>query len=285
MGRGRTARTHVGRGRSDRDAPGRRGLAHVGGEIGERLERTPLVEPFLPDQRLFRDRAEGRLSPHFGDPDGTHRDAVHRHVPVVARREVRHIERRRPIVLALNGVPECARKRASPRPLGLGGGRLGRGEARRQRARLRRRSGRRLGRSGLRRGGRMARRPARTRGGGSGGRVPNRARLRHFGAELDEVPALAALHADGLPGDLLVRDLVLRLALFAEELQRRPLPELTVPDGQVSKEGRAGARGSGSPQISCRRCSLTDARVASSGASAAHRSHISTALFRKPAFS
>ena len=38
-------------------------------------------------------------------------------------------------------------------------------------------------------------------------------------------------------------------------------------------------------QISCRRCCLTDSRVASSGARAAQRSHISTALFLNPAFS
>ena len=238
----------------------------------------------MPDERVFGDGAEGRLAAHLGDPDRSHGDAVDSDVPVVAGREVRHVERRGAFVVALDVAPEGACERASAersvfgaaglvdvrlvaRALGLGGGRAG----------------------GLGATGFAARRAPATAPGLAltprRGRVRDRARLGHFGAQLDDVPALAALHADGLAGDLLVRDLVLRLALFAEELHRRPLRELTVPDRHVIKEGRASARGDGAGQISCRRCSLTDARVASSGARAAHRSHISTALFLKPAFS
>ncbi len=93
-------------------------------------------------------------------------------------------------------------------------------------------------------------------------------------AHLDEVAALAALHPHRLAGGLLVGNLVLGLALFAEKLHSlgSPLPTLARKPGHV-------------PQISLRKCSLRDARVGSSGAAAAQRSHISTALFLKPAFS
>src|SRR5262249_18535471 len=57
------------------------------------------------------------------------------------------------------------------------------------------------------------------------GRLGGDGRLGHGRENLDEVTALAALHAHRSPGDLVVGDLVLRLALFAEEfhpLSRRP---------------------------------------------------------------
>ena len=139
--RRRAAGSHVGRRRGDRDAPRSCGFAHVGGEIGERLQGPPFVEALLPDQRLLGDRAKRSLAAHLGDPDGTDGDSVDGDVPVVARRQVRHVERCRALFVALNVAPEGARERAATasllaaaglvdvrlvaRALGLGGGRAG----------------------------------------------------------------------------------------------------------------------------------------------------------------
>ncbi len=80
---------------------------------------------------------------------------------------------------------------------------------------------------------------------------------------------------DSVAGDLLVGNLILRLALLAEKLHGRP--------GRlhVSKERRVNASG----QISLRKRSWIEERATSSGAAPPQRSHMPTALVLKPAFS
>ncbi len=117
--RGRSARPHPsGRGRQRRTTRGR--FADDGGEIGELARRAPLVQPLLPDERLFGDRAEGRLAPDLGDADGTDGDAVDGDVPLVVGGQLGHVERGRNLVLALDVGLERACERAPAARL-LGG--------------------------------------------------------------------------------------------------------------------------------------------------------------------
>ena len=191
----------------------RRRLAHDGRQLRERAHRTPLVEPFLPGERVLGHGAQGGFAAHLRNANGPDGYAVDGHIPLVARRQVGHVEGCRDFFLALDVGLEGAGKGAG-RLVRLGGG-LGRGKAGRQR-------------SGPRccARGRRSRRPSfhvRVRvlalrrlslGGGDGGH----ARLGDRRANLDEVSALAALHSYRLTGDLFVANLVLGLALFAEKL-------------------------------------------------------------------
>src|SRR6202035_1067703 len=80
----------------------------------ERADRTPLVEPLLPAERVLGHRAERGLAPHLGDADGADGYAVDRDVPLVAGRQVVHVEGGRNLLLALAlyRALEGARERA-----------------------------------------------------------------------------------------------------------------------------------------------------------------------------
>ena len=187
---------------------------------GMLLNRAPLFEPFLPAERVLRDGAAARLATELRHANGTDRDAVDRDVPLVRHAHVERVERARRSALArglrglrrfvVDGLRERAGERARLGSRHLLRLRARRGEVGREARALRR----------LRCGGRGA-------GGRGGGRHAD-AGLGDGGADLDLVAAFAALHAHRLAGDLVVGDLVLRLAVVAEELQPAPPSGLRV---------------------------------------------------------